>query len=158
MPGSSWGIATNRIDVVKQAMTQLPAAESTPAQLHRLNAWLAAKQGDVAAERRELELLVEADPADLTALDRLAELAEKDGQPAAPPSCGGKRPKSIGCELATSSCTSGNSRFATRWKWPAWRSSLAGGSRPEFFVPSPSSTIQRSPNISARRSPPVNEF
>ena len=78
----SWGIATNRIDVVQQALTHLPAAESNPAQLHRLNAWLAAQRGDVATERRELELLVAADPADVTALDRLAELAEKDGQPA----------------------------------------------------------------------------
>ena len=34
------------------------------------------------AERRELEHLLAADPADLTALDRLAQLAEKDGQPA----------------------------------------------------------------------------
>ena len=56
----SWGIATNRIDVVEQALTHLPAAESTPAQLHRLNAWLAAKRGDVATERRELERLVAA--------------------------------------------------------------------------------------------------
>ena len=78
----SWGIATNRIDVVKQAMTHMPAAESNPARFHRLNAWLAAHQGDVATERRELELLVAADPADVTALGRLAELAEKEGQPA----------------------------------------------------------------------------
>ena len=63
-------------------MTHLPAAESNPAQLHRLNAWLAAKRGDVDTERRELERLLAADPADLTALDRLAQLAEKDGQPA----------------------------------------------------------------------------
>ena len=63
-------------------MTHLPAAESKPAQLHRLNAWLAAKRGDVDTERRELERLLAADPADLTALDRLAQLAEKDGQPA----------------------------------------------------------------------------
>ena len=77
-----WGIATNRVDVVQQAMTHLPAAESTPAQLHRLNAWLASKHGDLETERRELEHLLVADPADLTALDRLAPLAEQDGQPA----------------------------------------------------------------------------
>jgi enediyne biosynthesis protein E4 len=77
-----WGIATNRIDVVQQAMTHLPAADSMPAQLHRLNAWLASKRGDVATERRELDHAVAADPADLTALDRLAKLAEQDRQPA----------------------------------------------------------------------------
>jgi enediyne biosynthesis protein E4 len=76
-----WGIATGRIDVVQQAVTHLPAAESTPAQVHRLNAWLASKRGDVETERRELERLVAADPADRTAALRLAQLAEQDGQP-----------------------------------------------------------------------------
>ena len=78
----SWGLATNRIDVVQEALKHLPAAESTPAQLHRLSAWLFSHQGDVASERRELVRLIAADPADLTALDRLAQLAEKDGRPA----------------------------------------------------------------------------
>ncbi len=76
----SWGIATNRVDVVQRAMTHLRPLESNPAGLHRLNAWLARHRGDVAAERRELELLVAADPADVTALARLAELAEKEDQ------------------------------------------------------------------------------
>jgi len=81
----SWGIATNRIDVVQQALKHLPAEDSTSALVHRLKAWLAAKRGDVATERRELERLLAEDPADLTALDldRLAQLAEKnEGQPA----------------------------------------------------------------------------
>jgi tetratricopeptide (TPR) repeat protein len=78
----SWGIATGRIDVVEQALTHLPAAESRPAQLHRIHAWLASKRGDVETERRELERLLVADPADLTAVDRLARLAEGHGQPA----------------------------------------------------------------------------
>ena len=78
----NWGIATNRIDVVQQALEHLPAEDSTSAQVHRLKAWLAAKRGDVATERRELERLIAEDPADLTALDRLAQLAEKEGQPA----------------------------------------------------------------------------
>jgi enediyne biosynthesis protein E4 len=76
------GVATERIDVVRQALLHLPAAESTEAQLHRLNAWLCSHRRDVEAERRELERLVAADPADLTALDRLARLTEKGGQPA----------------------------------------------------------------------------
>jgi tetratricopeptide (TPR) repeat protein len=76
----SWGIATNRVDIVKQAMTHLPDWESSPVGLHRINAWLAVHEGDVAAERRELELLVGADPADIAAVDRLAELALKEGQ------------------------------------------------------------------------------
>jgi thioredoxin-like negative regulator of GroEL len=78
----SWSIATNRIDVVQQALKHVPAGDSTSALVHRLKAWLAAKRGDVATERRDLERLLTEDPADLTALDRLAQLAEKEGQPA----------------------------------------------------------------------------
>jgi tetratricopeptide (TPR) repeat protein len=76
----SWAIATSRFDFVKQAVTHMPATESNPARFHRENAWLAAQRGDVATERHELELLVAADPADVTALGRLAELAEKETQ------------------------------------------------------------------------------
>jgi len=78
----SWGMATNRLDVVQQALAHVPTVESTPAQVHRLNAWLAAKQGDVVTERRELDRLVAADPTDRSALGRLAQLADENGQPA----------------------------------------------------------------------------
>jgi hypothetical protein len=78
----NWGIATDRIDVVQRALKHLPAAEATLAQVDRLKAWLAANRRDVATERRELERLLAVDPADRTALDRLAQLAEIDGQPA----------------------------------------------------------------------------
>jgi enediyne biosynthesis protein E4 len=77
----SWGMATNLTDVVQQALTHLPAEESNKAGLHRVNAWLARQRGDDTQERRELELLVEADPAAANGLDRLAELAEKEDQP-----------------------------------------------------------------------------
>ena len=77
-----WGIATNRIDVVEQAMAHVPAMESNPGRFHIENAWLSGRRGDFATERRELELLVAADPADVTALDRLALLAENEGQAA----------------------------------------------------------------------------
>jgi enediyne biosynthesis protein E4 len=76
------GMAANRIDIVRQALTHLPAAESTAAQLYRLSAWLSSRRGDIQTERRELQRLVAVDPGDLTALDRLAQLAEKEGQPA----------------------------------------------------------------------------
>jgi thioredoxin-like negative regulator of GroEL len=75
-----WGIATNRVDVVKQAITHLPTAETNPALVHRTSAWLARERGDAAAERRELELVLESDPADETALARLAHLAQAQGQ------------------------------------------------------------------------------
>ena len=75
-----WAMETKRIDVARQAMTHLPALETNPPLLHRLDAWIAAHDGDVARERRELELLVDADPADTKALDRLAVLAQTAGQ------------------------------------------------------------------------------
>jgi tetratricopeptide (TPR) repeat protein len=76
----NWGIATDRIDVVEQAVTHLPPPEMTPGQHHRLNAWLAAKRGDAGSERRKLEQLLAADPADLVARERLARLAEREGR------------------------------------------------------------------------------
>ncbi len=75
----SWAFASHRVDVVKQALDHLPAIQSDPAEFHRTNAWLAAERGDVATERQELELLTTAEPADLPALRRLAELAETEG-------------------------------------------------------------------------------
>ncbi len=78
----NWAIATDHSDVVQDALTHLPAAESNPAQLRRLRAWLACKRREGATERRELERLLAADPADRDALDRLAQLAANDGQPA----------------------------------------------------------------------------
>jgi enediyne biosynthesis protein E4 len=77
----NWGIATDRIAVVLEALRHVPAAECKPAQVHRLQAWLSAKQNDVETERRELEKLLVEDPADGAALDRLVQLAVKDEQP-----------------------------------------------------------------------------
>jgi enediyne biosynthesis protein E4 len=77
-----WGISTNRVDVVKEALTYMPAKESNSAESHWWNAWLARHRGNVATERHELELLASADPTDLNALGRLAELAGDLDQPA----------------------------------------------------------------------------
>jgi enediyne biosynthesis protein E4 len=77
-----WGMATNRIDVVQQSLLHLPAEESTPGELYRLNAWLASQRGDVKTERRELERLIAVTPANSSALDRLTQLVEKGRQPA----------------------------------------------------------------------------
>jgi enediyne biosynthesis protein E4 len=76
-----WALATRRLDDVRQAMAHLPDEESTPAQVQRLTAGLAVIGGDLDSERRALERLVEVDSADVAALDRLAAIAEKEGQP-----------------------------------------------------------------------------
>ena len=77
-----WGMAAGQVAAVQESLKHLPVAEATPAQVHEIAAWLFLQRGDVVSERRELEHLIAVDPADLTALDRLAQLAEIDGQPA----------------------------------------------------------------------------
>jgi enediyne biosynthesis protein E4 len=74
------GMATGKVNVVIEAMTHLPDLKANHVRVHQIKAWLAAHQGDTTNERRELELAVAADPADLTSLARLAELAQKAGQ------------------------------------------------------------------------------
>jgi predicted Zn-dependent protease len=74
------GLAANRVEVVDEALSHLPAERSPPAQIFRLRAWLAASRGDVATERHELESLIAEDPADLKAIDRLAQLTENSGE------------------------------------------------------------------------------
>jgi thioredoxin-like negative regulator of GroEL len=76
-----WAMATSRLAEVREALKHLPAAGSTPAQVDRLAAWLAAHRGDAAAERRALERLVAHAPAELAAWDRLAELTARAGEP-----------------------------------------------------------------------------
>ncbi len=76
-----WALATNRVVAVLQAVQHLPAGEATPARVHALAAWLAARRGDAEAERRALRQVLAADPTDFTAVDRLAALAVQNGQP-----------------------------------------------------------------------------
>jgi Tfp pilus assembly protein PilF len=80
---SAWlqlGVASGDASLVEQALKHLPADALSRPQIHRLGAWIAARQGDSESERRELERLIEVDPADLKALNRLAQLAERAGQ------------------------------------------------------------------------------
>jgi tetratricopeptide (TPR) repeat protein len=77
----NWALETKQLATVLEALKHLPADQSTPAHTHKMAAWIARQHGDIEPERRALERLIEADPADLSALTRLAELAEKAGQP-----------------------------------------------------------------------------
>jgi enediyne biosynthesis protein E4 len=77
------GIATNRTDLVRQALLHLPVDDTSPnPEIYRVGAWLCSRRNDNESERQELERLVAVDPADLKALDRLAQLTEMAGQPA----------------------------------------------------------------------------
>lgn len=75
-----WAMATNRVKLVQEATRHLPVNSSIPGQIHRIAAWYRKQAGDVPSERRELERLIAAEPADLAAHERLALLAEADGQ------------------------------------------------------------------------------
>jgi enediyne biosynthesis protein E4 len=77
-----WAMATNRVAEAKKALEHVPAAESSPASIDRVAAWLAARSGDLASERRALERLVANAPDDNAAWDRLGELAAAAGEPA----------------------------------------------------------------------------
>ena len=44
------GIASGRVDVVQQAVKHLPASHVSQAELHRLNAWLAARRRDIESD------------------------------------------------------------------------------------------------------------
>jgi tetratricopeptide (TPR) repeat protein len=64
------------------ALENLPADLVAPSDLLRVRGWLASRTGDVAAERSALTALVELEPGDTTALDRLAVLAGAAGDAA----------------------------------------------------------------------------
>jgi enediyne biosynthesis protein E4 len=62
-----------------RALEHLPVDIVSPTDLLRLRAWLASRPGDHKAERAALTSLVELEPGDTAALDRLAVLASADG-------------------------------------------------------------------------------
>ena len=74
-------VATDRDAVAREALKHLPAEESTPAEIAGLAAWLAARRGDLAGERRALEQAIAVDPSGFAALDRLTDLAVQEGRP-----------------------------------------------------------------------------
>ncbi|QEH33146.1 tetratricopeptide repeat protein [Aquisphaera giovannonii] len=74
--------AAGKLEDVLAALAHLPAADADDAELHRQAAWIAARSGDGEVETRQLESLAEADPGDVSTLDRLAELAIREGRPA----------------------------------------------------------------------------
>ncbi len=76
------GLANGRVDEVNESLAHLPAERSTPGQIDRLEEWLAARRGDDAAERRSLEALIAAEPADLEARNRQAEREARAGESA----------------------------------------------------------------------------
>ena len=73
-----WAMRTNRLAEARAALKHLPAELATPAEVHRLSAWLAAACGDIERERRELASLVAEAPEDFEALERLEKLEQQE--------------------------------------------------------------------------------
>jgi hypothetical protein len=67
--------ATADLGRAQRALEHLPADDASPAEVLRLRAWIGARRGDHSAERLALSALIEQEPGDFAALDRLAELA-----------------------------------------------------------------------------------
>ena len=69
--------ATRDLEGVREALIQLPAKWFLPVEILRLRSWLAAQTGDDELERTALKALLEEEPGNTVAWDRLAELAVK---------------------------------------------------------------------------------
>jgi tetratricopeptide (TPR) repeat protein len=65
------------VEGVRRALGHLPASWFLPVEILRLRCWLAARTGDDELERRTLQALVDEEPGNTAAWDRLAELAVK---------------------------------------------------------------------------------
>jgi enediyne biosynthesis protein E4 len=75
-----WARVAGRADEAMRAAGHLPASAVRASRVLELRAWLAACRGDRAAERAALESLVSRERSDTAAIERLAALAELDGQ------------------------------------------------------------------------------
>jgi thioredoxin-like negative regulator of GroEL len=73
-----WAMSTNRLAEARTALKYLPAQGATPAEVHRLSAWLAVACGDIERQRRELTSLIAEAPEDFEALGRLEALAPRN--------------------------------------------------------------------------------
>ncbi|WP_337173161.1 FG-GAP-like repeat-containing protein [Paludisphaera sp.] len=74
-----WARAADRPDAAARAARLVPAAALSPSERHALRHWLAARSGDREAERAALGAWLEADPAAIAALDRLAGIESEAG-------------------------------------------------------------------------------
>ncbi len=74
-----WAEAAVRPDELLRAANHLPASRFSRPRVLWLQAWLAARAGDLQAEQSALESLLELEPADAAAVDRLSVLAAQNG-------------------------------------------------------------------------------
>jgi thioredoxin-like negative regulator of GroEL len=75
----AWAMRTQRLEDARDALKHLPAAWTTPGEIHRLSAWLVAACGDIERERHELAAVVAEAPEDFEAMERLERLERGKG-------------------------------------------------------------------------------
>ncbi|MDR3637913.1 MAG: FG-GAP-like repeat-containing protein [Isosphaeraceae bacterium] len=75
-----WAVAADRFQDAAGTLAHLPADRFDPAAVAKLHVWFAARRNDPVAERASLERLVELNPGDTSALERLAVLAAGSGR------------------------------------------------------------------------------
>ena len=75
-----WARAAGRLDRAGEAMAHLDARDFSQSEITRLRAWIAERNGDITAEKHALEQTLAHNPGDLAALERLAELAFRQGR------------------------------------------------------------------------------
>ena len=72
-----WAMRSNRLAEARTALKHLPGRTASPAEVHRLSAWVASACGDLERERRALASLVAEAPEDFAALERLETLEQQ---------------------------------------------------------------------------------
>jgi tetratricopeptide (TPR) repeat protein len=77
--GLDLALASDDLDGLRRAVAHLPAARLAPGDVLRVRAWIAAHQGNRDLERRTLLALLDEEPGNIAAWDRLAELAVMEG-------------------------------------------------------------------------------
>jgi tetratricopeptide (TPR) repeat protein len=75
-----WALAAGDADEARRTLPHLPAAHESEESMLALRAWFAARQKDPEAERRALQHVIDLNPADAAAIERLAALEHEGGR------------------------------------------------------------------------------
>jgi enediyne biosynthesis protein E4 len=75
-----WALAADQPQEARRALAGIPADRARPPEYLSIRAWFAAGRNDFEAERIALDQLIDVDPGNTQALDRLATLALRAGQ------------------------------------------------------------------------------
>ena len=128
-----WAMSTGRSAEAQTALKHLPSQPTTPAELHRLSAWLAGACGDMKSQRRELAALIAEAPEDFEALERLESLEKTDAAKTGVIESRHRRDEIESAGPDTGSSIGAINPPATPRKWPAWQHGWATTSKRSSF-------------------------